>query len=739
MAGLTYPFTAAQLWERIAQLKANGDSYKYDFAVRSFQREYKQDIVNEWRTPEADELENLGWEPWLKTLAPHVFTAEFEDFDRKFWDWAWFLLRAKQAGHRLVSLGRPLAYLETLARSLGKSTKVEWLNIMMGALLGQTLGLYISSTGKLAAGHLSNIREEIEGSHIEKLYPGLAKPKFGKFNNRYGWNQDLLATESGFTLFAVGLEGEVRGVKRMQLRPSLLALDEFDSKDDSPDVVKKKEGIIGGSIFGTQVADTMIVMVQNLIHANSVASRTSKRRNELLADREESGLIRAFTDDLEIEPDGVKWRVTRGRPVSSRIDMVTFHKFLNSVGPVEIWAEYMHIFDRNREGKVMHNWNDGIEVITEEEFCRAYGLRWQPGFRMPYDWYKYFCHDKARTKTEYHANVAATLAVSSQNTKLPGITFMYDCLSFDENTEPDDCAIAFLRCISPKVVVGQAEQDWSEMCRSLISRENIGQYATSVTGRIQAERAVLARIVPQYVRPLIAAYNYRRFTMSAEATDWADVYEHAFGFPFERPAITQDAGQALINLAMKIDENTPDPFGRIGYWSDDKQTFIRDPDNHSGKAQLLMGMSRFYMIVKAEYLRYPNDAKPHLLHGSDLARYQFNEQRYLQPKMNALGEEERGAEKKNDDYRQALQQLYADNSVRGRELNESERREAHLPPAIQAAAVASANPDERQSLVHAQQIEMLRQQEASRLARTLGGKRSGNPLSAFKKLNSRGI
>lgn len=1096
--------------------------YDRDLAMRAFMAKYGKDLSFEWKTPEATELEAQGWEVWLSELAPHVFDQSFASFHREYWDWYWALLVAKRDGVKLSTLGVPLAYLLTLGRGMGKSSTVEWDNIALGALLGRTIGLYISSTGDLAEGHLKNIQEEIEGSRLAKYYPGLAGPQVGKFNNRYGWNQALLATKSGLTLFAVGLQSEVRGIKRMNLRPAKITLDEFDSKNDSADVVKTKEAIIGGSIFGTQAqtGDTIITMAQNLIHANSVATRTFKRRNLLLSNRKESGLIRAFTNDLEIKMVGVLPKITKGKPTWPHLNMAVCQKYLEDSGPVEffchpagtlvatadgvspieklktrqlvvshtgmlrritgtserlysgslvlirragrsgfvratpehrfyvarpkvsrsvfykhrcnpellryswmpaqelrpgdylvepvpkpteellddkvVWrftpmrfgsrakgpheivaskalcrligyylaegnadqgqvrfdfheketiyhddvltlgkqvfgcngrvrpshgrgvtvglnstiakrffetfgrgsrrkfipswvfrlspslcreilvgyirgdgnktkagfgfasaslqlaegirrllmycgiasslyklpprtlrlpqgcdytrgdfwmgaingteavklggilgvphvrfrrhsgttfihgdytharvndihslqveslpvynlhvahdhsfiadgaashnCEYQHVFDKDKEGKVMKNYFDAIHVISEQEFCRAYGIEWHPGFRVPIFWYKFVFNDKARTNSESHVNAAGTLTMSSQNSRLPGITYLFDALSFEEASEPDDVALALLRCISPIVRVNGIDRTWQELRRSLISRKDIANFVGSVKDEIAASREGVARVFPKQVAPLLAAYNYKRFRMSHEADDWRRVYRETFGLPFEAANPGKGEGQALVNLAMEIDLDVADPFKRIGYWSEDRQTFIRDQYKQDPRSDLLMGMSRWYMIVKEDKLPYPNDAKPDLLHGSDRARYQFTEQRYTASKLNALGETEGEPEKRNDDFSQGLLMFYMDNSIRARELTEEEKQDLSLPPAIQNAAIEAETDPARKEQLHYSREASLRKQAAGKIAEQLagGGGRSGSRLSGYRKLTRRG-
>ena len=657
------PLTIPELAEEIARLRQSQTftignktyvgSYVADRAARAFLAKYPE-VHRPAKSEKAQELEAKGWEPWLKTLSPNTFKHKFVKEIGDFWDWYWPVLQAQAAGKRLITITSELAYTLFLARGMTKSTSAEWAVIAAGAVVGPAVVPYVSSTTGSATRHLQSIIAHVEKAAIAEYYPGLAKPRVGKIvGNRFGWSREMLAAECGLTAFAIGLAGDIRGLRVEDLRPTLIVGDDFDDISDSPDVIKKKEAMLGGSIFGTQGEDTIIIIAQNLIHRFSIARRIHLGRSQLLTDRRSSGVVKAFTDDFKVEqqPNG-KYAITGGTPTWEGFNQLAAQKFVGTMGPILAKAEFQHEFDAEDGEYVMKNYVDAIHVITEEELCQGFGFQHHPSWRMPFDWWKYFFHDKARTKTEFHANIAGTLTVSSENTRLPGVTFLYDCLSFEEATEPDDCAIAFLRCISPLARVDGVDRDWSELRNSLISRANLDVLIRSQKDRMKAERAALAKVFPQNVKPLLTAYNYKMFRMSHEADDWAAIYQDTFGLPFDRPAITENSGQALINLAMKIDYNIVDPFGRVGYWSDDKEHFIRDPERKNPKSAPLMGMSRWYLVVKNDKLPYPNDDRPEKLHGSDLARYQFTEQRNLAPKENALGEEERGPEKRNDDFRQ---------------------------------------------------------------------------------------
>jgi hypothetical protein len=719
------PLTQAELARRIDALPPHDRRIALQAASALYLKR-KQSI----RSPKTIELENRGWEPWLKTLSPRTFSHPFVPEIRKFWDWYWPLLLAKRDGKSLIDIDSKLAYTLFLGRGMTKSATLEWATIAMGAIVGECLVLYVSSTATLASNHLANITKHIEGANIGEYYPEMAQPRIGKHKNRYGWNKEMLATDSGLTVFAVGLREEIRGVRVGDLRPGLIIPDDFDAIDDSPDVVATKESILGGSIFGTQVTDTIILVGQNLIHRNSIARRIHLGRSELLTYRHSTGVVPAFTDDFEIGTDELgRYTIIKGTPRWEGFNMQTAQKFLDTQGPIIAQAEYQHRFDLDLEGKVFKSYVDKIHVITEQDFCRGMGLEWTPSFRMPATYNKYVFNDKARTKSEYHANVAGTLAVSNQNSRLPGITFLYDMLSFPEASEPEDCAVAILKCITPEINIMGVTYKWEDLVKSLISRNEIAKFTKTRRDEIKAQREGLARIIPEYVHPLLVAYNYQKFRMSHEADDWRTVYRDAFGLPFMPANPGKTGGLAMLNLMGKVDYNVEDPFGR------------REYDEHGNNIEPLMGMSRFYLIVKKEKLPYPSDAKPDLLHGSDLARYQFTEHRYLEAKLTPSGEQEGDPEKRNDDWTNGLQFFLYDHSLQARELTPGEMQDATLPAPLQAAVIeAEIDPEKRASHTMAREI-ALRRAAQSQITKQLagGGGAKKNKLSAYKRLQRRGV
>jgi hypothetical protein len=591
-------------------------------------------------------------------MGPKTFTGEFAWFHAEFWDWYWPLIRRKQRGESIIGIDEYLAYLLLLGRGNGKSSCMEWAVIAAGALLGSTAVTYTSATETLAVEHLTAITHRVETPTVAFYYPGLSEARIGKYGTRAGWNKSVLKTKSGLTVYAVGLNQEVRGLKDLDLRIGLEVFDDFDSRNDSPDIVKKKEGQIGGTILPMGLPDTIKIMGQNIIHENSLANRIFKRHSPILSHRKESGIIPAFSNvkikpappGSSVHPNGL---ITKGRANWQHFNMAAAQTFLDDSGEPHWMAEYQHSFDLQKEGLVFSNYTDEIQVITWSEFESVYGSR-----RIPRQWNKYIGHDWARTKSALHANVVSYVAISDQNTAVPGRIFLFNLLTFEPNTEADEVGLAMLKAITPTVpmLYGNESPSWDDLAASALNRDDLQQYVNNTTDFIRKKRVLLSRVIPEYTSAAVHDNNYKALRMSHEAKGPFDVYEKAYGLKFDKINPGADGGADTVDFLMQIDHSKPHPF-------------------RPGKT----GDSRFFLVVDDDDLPPPKDLKPEKIHGMALARYQFMRWRWLAEKITSEGVQERGPQKMNDDVGNSLQMLFFDNLPRARELTHAEMIEEAIP------------------------------------------------------------
>lgn len=602
----------------------------------------------------AIELESKGAEVWLRTLGSRTFTGSFSSFHKRMWSWYWAITLKRLRNEPLTE--DELAFLAIWFRGGGKSANVEWACIAEGAVLGEGYVMYVSDTESQAKGHVAAIRDRLESSEIAEYYPGLAAPEVGKHGAQVGWRQDYLATASGWGIIPVGLDQGIRGGRKNDLRFTMIVLDDVDDHNDSPAAVQKKLDTIARSILPAGQRDTIVLFAQNLIHEDSVLNQIVTRRSDILAERIVSGPIKAFEDlELDLSEEGSRvWKIKHAIPTWPDIDMGAARRFLARSGRASFMAEYQHDFTDDKLERVLKNWNDGLQVIRRSDFARIFGTR-----HVPDEWYKYAFHDWSRTKSQWHANVCGKVAVSSQNSALPGRIFLFDLMSFPAATEPDDVAVRFLKSLTP-----DNPDQWDEIIRASLTRTNLEQYIHNTTQLIEARRNILADIIPNIVRPLLEEQNFLEFRMSHEAKTQREIYDTVFGLPFSPADPGEDGGIDWLNHYMKAIETNRNPFF---------------PEK--------MGEPWLYMVVEDDKYSYPSDALPDNLHDSDLARYQFRHWKNRPLKLNEAGIVEHGPMKMNDDFGNGLMMLFVDNIVQAAPMTKEERLDARLPEHLKPAAV----------------------------------------------------
>ncbi|MBC7928940.1 MAG: hypothetical protein H7Z38_00040 [Rubrivivax sp.] len=628
------------------------------------------------KTSEAAALEAEGWRAWLKTLGPNTFTGEFADFHTEFWSWYWPVRRKLLRGEELTT--EEMSALLIWFRGGGKSSHVEWCCIAEGALCGSGYIGYVSGTRSQAQDHVDAIRKRLESEEVARYYPGLANPMTGKYGQKSGWRQDYLVTASGWGIIPIGLEEGIRGGRQFDQRFTMFVFDDIDSFEDTPAAIEKKENIIARNILPAGTPRTLNLFPQNLIHENSVMNRVYTRRSDVLAERKVFGPYPAFGElDIELdESGGRKWTIRRASPTWPHIDMAAAKKFLADSGRKAFLAEYQHDFEADRSERVLKNWRDDVHVITESEFEKVFGER-----RPPDSWQKHVANDFARTKSAYHANVVGKVTVSKQGSRLPGVFFLFDCMSFGAGTEADDVALRILESIMPKVMTNGGRRTWREVIEAGLTRVGLETYVADATKLRDARQAALSRVLPQLVAPILSAKKYVKFRGSHEQENAAlKVYRQVFGLPFHPINPKKEGGLDMLNHLMHVDETKPHPF-RAGE----------------------MGFTRFFMVVPDESVAYPTDVRPDALHDSDLARYQLRNWRFAPLKVSETGAVERGPMKMNDDFGNLLQFIFCENPPSAAPLTKDEQFFAGLPEKLHPEAIAQVeDPIERGRRLQAQ-------------------------------------
>lgn len=451
--------------------------------------------------------EEMGWRLWLATMAPRTFTKPYAKFHSGFWDWFWDIILKRKAGIPLTD--DEMVYLLLLARGLGKSSVMEWATIMEGAILGEGYVLYLSSTQDLSEQHLEAIRSRLEDSEVAKYYPGMANPKVGKFGMRFGWRQDTLITDSGWAIAAFGLDTGIRGGKQIDQRPTVIVLDDIDNLHDTPQLINKKIDVLARSVFPTGTGQTVVIGGQNLIHRNSIFNQIHQGHISLLAQRQQTDVVPAVYD-LKIERVGKRDVITKGTPSWVGFDLKAAQKALDDSGQEAFMAEYQHDFAATLEGLVIPEFRDAVHIISWSQFQRVYGIR-----DIPDHWQKECGLDWGSTGLTAHPTVISFIATSSEDSVLPGLTFLYKGMTFGEGVIVDE--------VAEKVIALVGEDPERPGC------------------------ALLG--------------NIRRWVASHEAKSERDTFRVKFGIPFRPPRTSsRTGGVSMWRHFMRVDYNAPHHF-----------------------------------------------------------------------------------------------------------------------------------------------------------------------------------
>lgn len=237
------------------------------------------------------------WRDWLhEHFAPYT-RAPFAPRHISLWDW----FDTLSPGYK------PRSRVEVWPRGGAKSSSAELGVTRVGDKLTRRFVLYLSATQAQADIHVANI-----GSMFERLGTERAVNQYG---NSKGWRHNELRTSKGFNVVALGLDAAGRGIKLDEFRPDLIILDDIDERHDTEATRSKKIQTVTTSILPSGTNDLAVLVVQNLITAESIVSQLVSEKADFLHDREVATLEPAVRD-LEVEhlvtADGGRYRVVGG-------------------------------------------------------------------------------------------------------------------------------------------------------------------------------------------------------------------------------------------------------------------------------------------------------------------------------------------------------------------------------------------------------------------------------------------
>lgn len=638
------------------------------------------------KSPAALELEAAGWRVWYATMFGQSFVDALAPHHVQALAWHW----AARTNLILGVVVQYLAYFSIWSRGHMKTTLARYMVVADACLSignGGSYALIVGGTVKKVRGTAATMQTLLESDRVKQYYPELAEVKKNERGGSKGWTADFINTKAGAVFHFIGLDQGVAGANVDNLRPTFIVPDDIDDREDSPVISDARFKTFTTSVLPTRQGNTLVFFAQNLISRFSIMYRIFKQHARVLTYRLKTEPIPAVIDlitERRTVDTIVKDVYVSGTPTWKVWDAKRIQEEIESYGLPAFLRECQHEVDQSKEGVMLQNYNDDVHVISESEFASVYGSlsAWQL-------WAKWTYNDWSRTKTAKHANVAGYITVSSQNTIFPGATFMFYPMSFVANTEAEDVAERLLSALSP---IAYNATTWAQLRKDELLRANAARHTKTYEEETRFKRAALARIIPQYSRPLLERWNVKRGVMSHSEDTVRDVFNRVFGFNFHPSNPKKFDAIEAINIALQIDFSERHPFRpeQMGY----TRFFIVAPDDKNDLNP---------RIVNGKYVYRPipyNDAlSPDELFDWDLLRYQLKSWRIRDTVQTVRGESDDTPLKLNDDFGQSLQMIYHKRLIQNVELTKEEEFAARIardkPHLTQSAIESDPDPGQR--------------------------------------------
>lgn len=662
----------------------------------------------------ARELERQGWEVWLKTIFPLVFSKPMSDDHRRFWAlWFSVVIRIRESQkYRRANLPIPdrfkilpheHAILLLWGRGLGKSALLEVSSVLRAALLSSGYCLYISEIQDQADEHVGNCRILIESpeSRLLEYYPGLKiNPGASYKGKKLVDAKNMFITINGWVCRAGGLNTRLRGLRIGTQRPNDINVDDIDGVNDSMAVSERKLRQLVASVFGTQAyEDTTIKFGQNLITETSVASKFYTGRTDALAERSiiggEAGgeVVNAFTRldiDSKLREDGrIKHTIQpTSLPTWKGLDIAEAQRFLDDMGLAQFLAEYQNDFSQYRR-KHVFLFDEARHVIPRSAFKEKFGVEY-----IPPTW-----NGKASADFGYSGKQGKSLsawmfnATSPRNTDLPGHYFVHRALSFLDE-EIGEQAEKVWEEFFPDPPIGknhfEATTNFGEYpallralrtkqrCKRFLAKWHYDEKTDKFVATEKRRKEVEDRLPVDASEEVIALHYaarakqdfvsiYESIAISHEKTGEQKTLARQYGLPTQKvKQFGKMAGQVEANELLEGDYTQPHPF------FEDKPVLDKD-GNDTGL--WVLGSPYVYFVVDDDQLTAPRDDG-----GMKILREHLGSQRMTDEKLTEKGYMPAEPEKINSDYGDAFRMWSVDYRLaEAEELTIEEEVKRRLP------------------------------------------------------------
>lgn len=573
------------------------------------------------------------------------------------------------------------AYFPIWARGNMKSTIAESI-VVMDALLSYAYNqpgycLYIGREKDRVKENVGNLESLLSMPSIRKYAPDLSEvARNEETNSKRQWTGTFLHTKANYIIKGGTVESSQAGSRIRHLdtgdgvkdsRVTLFVPDDIDNRNDSAVESETRFRLLTTEILPMKQANTLTFFAQNLISRYSVMYRIQKGGAKVLTNRKPTKpipAVRNLVTEQRVVNDIVKDVVVSGQPTWRAWDLQRVQQEIDTMGLPSFLREMQHEVEQSKEGLVHSRYDDNVHAISLSQFEAVYGKdAWKY-------WAKVVANDWARTKTKFHANVAAYATVSSQNTPEPGLTFLMP-YSFPADTQPEDVAVRLLSELTPYAVNELGRQmTWANLVQDAWKRMNEEEHFDSARDRLDFLGKYYARIIPKYSQPVLERYNVTGAVNSHSEDKVRQMFNEGFGFSFVPANPREHEGIEEIQAAMRVDYTEKHLFKDcMGY----TRWYVICKDDLTAEPTIVNGHTVYPPVP------YPDDLSPDTLHDDDLFRYQLSNRRYRDPILSATGEAIDHLEKTNDDFPQLLQFIYFRRMLNNLSYSKEELREMKKP------------------------------------------------------------
>lgn len=625
----------------------------------------------------------LFGQDWYSSLADHHREALDWHFEARL-----AFLEGRKPEH--------LAYFPVWSRGHAKSSLAERM-IVVDAVLSVAFdqpgfALYIGREKDKIKEHIGNIEQILSSERVMFYAPSLSQvARNEETNQKRQWTGTFLHTQGKYVVKGGSIESAQAGSRVNETRPTVIVPDDIDGREDSPVISQMRMNRLTKEILPMRQQNTLVFFAQNLISRYSVMYQIQSQQVQVLTNRKATKPIPAVIDLVTEQVTGedglIRDVYVSGKSTWPQVwDIDRINDEIQTEGLEAFEIECQHNVEARKEGLFHKNYNDSVHAISYSQFDSVYGIdAWK-------DWFKIVANDWARTKTKYHANVAAYLAVSSADTVLPGITFLIP-FSFEADTAPADVAERLLSALTPYAYGENGNRaTWRQLIDEAWKRMNAEQHFETVADRWAFEKDYYKRIIPKYSKKVLQAYQVRAGVMSHSEDKVREMFNAGFGFGFRPSNPGKTEGLESIDAAMKIDHSLEHPFpkfdenGRVKGYS---RFFVLCPDDKAKEPIFINGVEVYPPVP------YPETLKVDSLHNSDLFRYQMRNRRFLPPKLMETGERIDEPEKLHDDFGQLLQMVYITNLLKNIKLGPGQQVQALISSSVKEAVKTATTAGEK--------------------------------------------